>query len=241
METEFIYWRHDTSVGVRVEELSGCEDKSLKIWKIMALQVFGEQGGDRYRELGHYPSGAPYIEDVSQRISVSHTGRFMVVASLPRTPEAHLEEFSLRTAMGIDAERYDRAQALRVAGRVMTPEEISLMEEHAPELRNLNPEGRPLTDEECSTAAVVLAWTIKEALYKAAFHEGIDFRHNLVIRKFPKVCASPLDASPGCGMALIRREDGGDIEMKLFSYISEGHIVTIALSPKCATFRKNGF
>ena len=131
METEFVYWRHDTSIGVRVEELSGGEDKSPRLWKILALQVFGENGSDRYREVEHFPSGAPFIAESAQRISISHTPHFMVVASLPRTPEAHLDEFSLRTAMGVDAEKADREQALRVAERVMTDEEIALMEEYA--------------------------------------------------------------------------------------------------------------
>lgn len=237
METEFIYWRHDTSVGVRVEELSGGEDKAPKIWKEMALQVFGEQGGDRYRIIGHFKSGAPYLEDTEQRISVSHTPRFMVVASLPRTPESHLEEFNLRTAMGIDAERYDRAQALRVAERVMSAEEVEMMKEYAHTLYNIIPERPPLSEEECLTAAAVVAWTIKEALYKAALEEGIDFQHNLKIKKFPKVCSFPLEKT-SFGEAEICRKDGERIPMRLFSYISEQHIVTLALSSKCATFKK---
>lgn len=231
METEFIYWRHDTSVGVRVEELSGGEDKSPKIWKVMALQVFGEQGGDRYREIGHYTSGAPYLEDSQQRISVSHTPRFMVVASLPRTPEADLSQFSQRTAMGIDVEKPDREQALRVADRVMTPAELQLCEEYASAL--------PLDAEEARVRATVLAWTVKEALYKAALQEGLDFRECLVIRRLPEICDSPLAASPRYGEAEIRRDDMPPIPMRLFTYLSEDHLVTIALAAKCATFKKH--
>ncbi len=237
METEFIYWRHDTSAGVRVEELSGGEDKSPRLWKILALQVFGENGMDRYREIGHFPSGAPYLEDSDQRISVSHTPRFMVVASLPRTPESHLEDFNLRTAMGIDVEKADRDQARRVAGRVMSEEELSLMKDYASGLTT--PNGK-LTPEEAETRSAVLAWTIKEALYKAALEDEIDFRKNLTIKSFPEICRHPLVKNPHYGEAFILRSDSDKpIEMRLFSYMSEGHIVTIALSLKCATFKKS--
>lgn len=240
METEFVYWRHDTSIGVRVEELSGGEDKSPRLWKILALQVFGENGSDRYREVEHFPSGAPFIAESAQRISISHTPHFMVVASLPRTPEAHLDEFSLRTAMGVDAEKADREQALRVAERVMTDEEIALMEEYAFHLAEGDTLRSPIQPEKAKTMAAVLAWTIKEALYKAALEEGLDFQHDLRIRRFPEICKTPLSKSPLLGEADIIHEGYPDpIEMRLFSYFSEGHIVTIALSPKCATFKKN--
>lgn len=237
METEFIYWRHDTSVGVRVEELSGGEDKSPRLWKILALQVFGENGTDRYREIGHYPSGAPFLEDSDQRISVSHTPRFMVVASLPRTPESHLDEFNPRTCMGIDVEKADREQALRVAERVMSDEEMELMREYTAALAE--PSGK-LPKDEAEIRSAVLAWTIKEALYKAALEDGIDFRKNLTIKSFPEICRHPLVRNPRYGEALIMRSDSDKpMEMRLFSYVSEGHIVTIALSLKCATFKKS--
>ncbi|MDE6271500.1 MAG: 4'-phosphopantetheinyl transferase superfamily protein [Muribaculaceae bacterium] len=239
MTTEFIYWRHDTSVGVRVEELSGCEDKSPKLWKILALQVFGENGGERYREVGHYPSGAPYLEDSVQRISISHTPHFMVVASLPRTPEAHLDEFNTRTAMGIDTEKSDREQALNVAARVMNEAEIELMDSFAYDLSQGSSQRPAIPEKTAKIRSAVLAWTIKEALYKAALEEGIDFKNNLRILKFPEICSGPLVKSPILGHAEIDLEGiPGPIEMKLFSYLSEGHIVTIALSSKCATFKK---
>lgn len=240
METEFIYWRHDTSVGVRVEELSGGEDKSPRLWKILALQVFGENGGDRYREIGHFQSGAPYLEDSTQRISISHCPHFMVVASLPRTPEANPEEFNPRTAMGIDVEEARRSQALKVAPRVMTPEEIKLMDEFAHKLTLPDP-GRPaLPEEEAAIEAAVLCWTIKEALYKAALEEGLDFRENISILSLPEICEAPVVKNPMLGKASLRLKiQTHTIEMRLFSYRSEGHIVTIAFSPKCATFKKS--
>lgn len=240
METEFIYWKYDTSVGVRVEQLSGGEDKSARLWKILALQVFGENGTDRYREVGHFPSGAPFIEDSVQRISISHTPHFMVVASLPRTPEAHLDEFSLRTAMGIDAEKADREQAVRVVERILNEEEIHLMKEYAEQLKFGVKHHLPMESGKAEIETAVLTWTIKEALYKAAFEEGIDFSHSLVIKQYPEVCSAPTVKTPRLGEAEIHRKEGGaPIPMRLFSYRTEGHIVTIALSTKCATFKKS--
>lgn len=240
METEFIYWRYDTSAGVRVEQLSGCEDKSPRLWKLMALQVFGEHSSDRYRQVGHYSSGAPFIEDSNQRISISHTPHFMVIASLPRTPEAHLDEFQVRTAMGIDTEMANRQQARSVVGRVTNDEEKAMMEVFAHSLTYPGAHRRPVEPEQAATEAAVLTWTIKEALYKAAFEEGIDFAKCLVIRKYPEICSNPLVKSPIYGEAEIFRKDSvAPIPMRLFSYRTEGHIVTIAFSTKCATFKKS--
>ncbi|MBD5370933.1 MAG: 4-phosphopantetheinyl transferase family protein [Bacteroides sp.] len=238
METEFIFWRHDTPAGIRVEEICGGDDKSARLWKVMALQVFGENGGDRFREIGHCPSGAPLLEDAPQRISVSHTTHFMVIAMLPRTPECDLAEFSVRTAMGIDCELRDRAQALKVAGRVMTPAETALMQAYAATLREGDSHHAPMEEAEAELTAAVLCWTVKEALYKAALIEGADFRENLVILELPEICTNPMVRAPHYGAALVRRPDGEEVEMQLFSYLSEEHIVTLAYSPKCAKFKR---
>lgn len=239
METEFIFWRHETSPGIRVEEICGGEDKSAKLWKVMARQVFGENGGDRFREISHTAAGAPLLVDTGQRISVSHTQHFMVVAFLPRTPEADLEGFSLRTAMGIDCERRDRAQVLKIAGRVMTPEELSLVEEYATLLETGDSHHEPMMKEEATVTANLLAWTVKEALYKAALTPGLDFRTQLHIESLPEICGNPLVRNPRYGKAHIRLGgEAGDVEMDLFSYLSEEHIVTLAYSPKCAKFKR---
>lgn len=239
METEFIFWRHATSAGIQVEEICGGEDKSAALWKVMALQVFGENGGDRYREIEHAESGAPLLADVQQRISVSHTRHFMVIAMLPRTPEADLTAFALRTAMGIDCESTDRAQTLRVADRVMTPEELSLTAGYAASLCQGDAHHAPMPEEEARVMASVLAWTIKEALYKAALTPGLDFRTHLQICSMPEICGNPLVRNPRYGSARIHFPDGRpSADMELFSYLSEGHVVTLAYSPKCAKFSR---
>lgn len=223
METEFIYWRHATPAGVTVEEISGGAGRSPEVWKQMALQVFGENGRDRYRVIEHSESGAPYLADEQQRISVTHTPGLLCVALLPRTPEADLENFSPRTAMGIDCERADRGQAVRLRERFLSEEELALSDADDIE-RN------------------VQLWTIKEALYKAALTPGLDFRKNLRILRLPEIAAfpspKPAPAQSGIfGQAQIIFPDGSAADMQLYTYRSDDYIVTIAFSPKCAKLK----
>lgn len=214
METEFIYWRHRTPIGIKVEEVCGAENRSGKIWREMAMQVYQENGKDGYREVGHYSDGAPFLAGDESRISISHTDGLLVVATLPRTPEADLSVFSPRTAMGIDCEREDREQTLRVRDKFLSEREKELVAED-------------------DVKGNVLAWTCKEALYKSARIPGIDFKENIRILSLPVI--EPMST----GLAEIVGEDGKIIEMNLYSYLSEGCIVTIAYSPKCAKFMKN--
>lgn len=252
METEFIFWRHNTSPGIKIEEISGGEDKSGKIWKAMALQVFGENGGERYREIDHSSIGAPLLEGVQQRISISHTPHFWVIALLPRTPESDLQKFSVRTAMGIDAERADRTQVLKVAERVMSAEEIEIVKDYALKMTEV---GIEQNIDNANIKAFVLAWTIKEALYKAALQEGLDYKGDLKIISLPQICTFPTQKVSKYGKGIIRRKkdyigesannangqevkEFEEIEMELYCYESEGHIITLAYSPKCAKFHK---
>lgn len=152
METEFIYWRHPTPVGIKVEEISGMENKSGKLWRDMAMQIYCENGVDGFREIGHFANGAPFLFGLTSRISVTHTAHLLAVATLPKTPEANLSQFAPRTAMGIDAERLDREQVLRVRDKFLSDEEKAIVSED-------------------SLEANIIAWTSKEALYKAAMTE----------------------------------------------------------------------
>lgn len=213
METEFIYYRHNTPIGVRVEEITGHEQSSGAIWTALAKQVFCENGKDGYRVIDHYPSGAPFLDAEKSRISVSHTGHMLVVATLPRTPEADLSQFSPRTALGIDVEAIDRSQVLKVRDRYLNELELELIPAD-------------------NVAANVIAWTAKEALYKAALIEGIDFRSRIII------CSLPELGSEVTAEAYVVDNDGQKIPFRLYSYESEGYVITIAISPKSATFKK---
>lgn len=222
METEFIYWRHHTLPGIKVEEVCGGEDRSLKLWIEMAYQVYSENGKEGYREIGHFRNGAPFLVGETGRISITHTGRFMAVATLPDTPEVDLSVFSERAAMGIDAERADREQTLRVREKFLSDQELQMIDKDDVKMN-------------------VMAWTAKEALYKAAMQEGLDFKNDIRILSLPKIGpAVPVydknEFDPiRTGEAVVKIEDK-EYPFVLYTYESEGNIVTLAYSPRCAKF-----
>lgn len=222
METEFIYWRHHTLPGIKVEEVCGGEDRSLKLWIEMAYQVYSENGKEGYREIGHFRNGAPFLVGETGRISITHTGRFLAVATLPDTPEVDLSVFSERAAMGIDAERADREQTLRVREKFLSDDEQQMIDKD-------------------DVKKNVMAWTAKEALYKAAMQEGLDFKNDIRILSLPKIGpAVPVydknEFDPiRTGEAVVKIEDK-EYPFVLYTYESEGNIVTLAYSPRCAKF-----
>lgn len=222
METEFIYWRHHTLPGIKVEEVCGGEDRSLKLWIEMAYQVYSENGKEGYRELGHFRNGAPFLVGETGRISITHTGRFMAVATLPDTPEVDLSVFSERAALGIDAERADREQTLRVRNKFLSDDEQQMIDKD-------------------DVKKNVMAWTAKEALYKAAMQDGLDFKNDIRILSLPKIGpAVPVydknEFDPiRTGEAVVKIEDK-EYPFVLYTYESEGNIVTLAYSPRCAKF-----
>lgn len=245
MTDEFIYWPHPTPAGVRVEEVCGMESKSGRLWEEMAKQIYCENGREGYREIGHFTNGAPFLFGQTTRISITHTDHLLAVASLPKTPEADLAKFAQRTALGIDAERADRSQVLKVRDRFLSDSEKELIDSD-------------------SVVDNVIAWTAKEALYKAAMTEGLDLRDDIIIKEMPKIDKKmnlPGAPAPVIGKAIIRipepttdkQDDSNDNEsassprykdydMELYTYESEGetatYIVTIAYSPKCAKYSK---
>lgn len=224
METEFIYWRHPSIPGIKIEEVCGGEDKDGKLWKEMAYQLYCENGKGAYREIGHFHNGAPFLFGEEARISITHTGHFLAVATLPPTPEVELSEFSLRAAMGIDAEKADRSQVLKIRERFLSERELEMI---------------PADD----LVKNVIAWTAKEACYKALLMEGLDFRKEIEIERLPGISPAVPVYNPKefpeivYGKALCLRGEE-KVELTLFTYESEGNIVTLAYSPKCAKFSK---
>ena len=225
MNDEFIYWPHPTPVGIRVEEISGMESKCGAIWREMAMQIYCENGRDGFREVGHFPNGAPFLFGVPSRISVTHTGHLLAVATLPKTPEANLSWFTPRTALGIDAESFDRRQVLKIRERFLSADELARIDSD-----NLE--------------ANIIAWTAKEALYKAAMTPGLDFREAITLLSLPEIDRKmnlPGAPPPVVGKACVilpshDEATSGPVDMELYSYESEGCCVTIAYSPKCAKF-----
>lgn len=234
MDNDFLYWRHPTLPGIKVEEITGASSRSGRVWLEMAYQVYCENGKDSYRDIGHYRNGAPFLYGEATRISITHCPGFLAVATLPPTPDAELGVFSPETSMGIDAERANRAQVLKIRSRYLCPTELNLVE---------------ADDVERS----IQAWTMKEAAYKAALTEGISFRDNIIIEKMPPLGPptpvydrneyDPHGDGTGFhdddyGEVRVIFPDGSCQKLLTFSYASEGHIVTLAFSPQCVRFRK---
>ena len=75
METEFIYYRHNTPIGVQVEEITGYEQLSGPNWVAFAKQVFSENSKDAYRVIDHYESGAPFLDGRPIGLLSTHSSR----------------------------------------------------------------------------------------------------------------------------------------------------------------------
>lgn len=219
--TDFIYWPHPTPVGINIEEVSGYESKSGKAWRELARQIYCENGRNAYREIYYSEIGAPLLEGSDQRISISHAGNLFVVASLPATPECDLETFSLRSALGVDCERKDREQVVHLRPRFLSEEELELIPEK-------------------DVAQNIVAWTVKEAVYKAMLTPGLDFRKMIRIHSLPEVKDFDPFNIPKLGKATVSVEKDDTlqtVEFDLYSYLSDDYVVTLAFSPKCAKFQ----
>ena len=219
---EFVTWHHKTFIGVKVDEVFGMDTKSGKAWIELARQIFCEQS-ENYRVIDHFKNGAPFIEGYPGRISVTHTDHFLAVATLPKTPEVDLELFNPRSAMGIDAEPLNREQVVKVRSKFLSEREMEMVAE-----KNLKEN--------------IIAWTAKEALYKAALIPGLDFKNNIQIKSLPELQTDSLRGSEknlGEAVLVFPEETGIPMQdMRLFCYESYGCCVTIAFSPKCAKFGK---
>ncbi len=202
-----------TPIGVKVELVTGSEQREGRVWRLMAAQVYAENGREDYRVLGHLPCGAPILEGESTRISVTHTGHLLAVATLPPTPEVELDTFNMRTALGIDAEAANREQVLRVRERFLQDEEKASIPSD-------------------SVEANILAWTAKEAVWKAMLTPGLDLQKGITITRLPV---------PGgeLGEAEVKLEDGDAIRFQLCAFCHEEYILTLAITAKTATYRKS--
>lgn len=210
METSFTYERLRTPLGVKTEHICGGEQYGPRAWRLMAGQVYAENGRDSYRVIDHLPSGAPVLEEEPSRISVTHAGHLLVVATLPPTPDANLEEFNPLTALGVDAESLSRAQVLKVRERFLQPCETE----------SIAPDDLP---------AHILAWTSKEAIYKAMLTPGLDFQKAITIRRLPALGGD-------LGSAEVTLPFGEKVEFRLYSYEYAGYAVTLAVTPDTVTY-----
>lgn len=83
--------------------------------------------------------------------------------------------FSTRRTIGIDIEQW-REQLLRVAPRVLSESEMAVYG--------------------VSSDLLLRAWTMKEALYKAALTRGLDFRRDIMLPSHPASTAATVAGRP---------------------------------------------
>lgn len=224
--SDFMYEKEIAPCGVAIEEIYGAEEKSAKVWKLFAMQIFSEAEGD-YRSIEHFENGVPYIDGLQQRISVSHTSHCLVVASLPKTPDINLTEVNIRTAIGIDLEKADRAQVLKIRDKFLSSSEKALL----PEIADIE----KATEKDVENN--ILAWTCKEALFKADMGMAPDWKEDYRILALPRIASSISEATPDkYGKGVIKTADG-DMEMALSSWMFERHVVTLAFSGKIAKYQ----
>ncbi len=233
--SDFIYEKNISRSGIAVEEIYGADEKTPKVWKLFALQILSEVEGD-YRNIEHFDNGAPFFDGISQRISVSHTTHHLVVASIPKTPDINLEEVNIRTAIGVDIERADRQQVLKVLDKFLTAEEQMLL----PSCPEVVDASLSLSDDDASqpTTEYILAWTCKEALYKAVMGVAPDWKEDYRIIALPKLANDIKSATiDKYGKAVINIPGADPIDIHLSSWQSEGHIITLAFSKKIPMFK----
>ena len=104
--------------------------------------------------IAYYPSGRPYLRDDAHHISISHTRGYAAVAISESNP------------IGFDIEqRTDRV--CRVSEKFLSREEKSFL---------------PL--EKKNVEAMLVVWTVKEAMFKLMDKEGVNFAHHLHVPPF---------------------------------------------------------
>ncbi len=220
-----MYEREVAPSGIAIEEIYGADEKSAKVWKLFAMQIFSEAEGD-YRSIEHFENGAPYLDGLPQRISVSHTSHCLVVASLPKTPDIELSEVNVRTALGIDLEKSDRAQVLKVKEKFLCDDELALL----PAVEDLEKASAEVIER------YILAWTCKEALFKAAMGGASDWKVDYRIISLPQVASQLATAtSDKYGKGIVKTTQG-DMELMLSSWRFEGYVVSLAFSGKIAKY-----
>lgn len=198
MDTSFVYERKKLVPGLKIEEITGGFDRSGKVWRTLAMQIYCENGKDEYREVGHFASGAPFLYNSDERISISHTDGMLVVATIPVSADSDLSRFDPHAFIGVDTERIDREKVMGLRERFLSEDE-----------RNIVPD---------TLEANIVAWTCKEAMLKAVLTRGINWHHDLIIKRLPS------EGSPGEGLMKLY---SGTYRCQLLTYLSGDYVVTI--------------
>ncbi len=214
-----MYEREVAPCGIAVEKIYGADDKSAKVWKLFAMQILSE-AEENYRSIGHYECGAPYIDGKSQNISISHTSHFLVAASIPETPNIRIEDVHVCSAIGVDIEKADRAQVIKIKDKFLSPKELEML----PKIDN------PESVDSDTIKMYILAWTCKEALYKAVMGTAHDWRKHYQIHRLPLIAPSLAEATGDKYGSADIFWNGLHMHLLLSSWEEQGHIMTLAFS-----------
>ena len=150
--------------------------------RLLLCQAFGHPV-----TLSHDQQGAPFIEGEKVNISISHTMHLVAVA------------LNDNNVIGLDAERLDRQQVLRVRNKFL----------NASEQQFIKPD---------DLAAHVIAWTAKEAVIKAERNSAIDWTEGIRLEPFtPHVDETTFLAHCGSN------------RYHITTHPLEGHYITIAI------------
>ena len=102
----------------------------------------------------YYPSGRPYLEDDERFVSISHTRGYAAIAMHTKQP------------IGLDIEQRTE-RVCRVGEKFLSNEEKIFL-----------PQGKK------NVEAMLVIWTVKEAMFKLMDKEGVDFAHHLHVSPF---------------------------------------------------------
>lgn len=150
--------------------------------RLLLCQAFGHPVA-----LLHDAQGAPSVEGVDVNISISHTTVLVALA------------WNEQVVIGLDAERMDRQQVIRVRGKFL----------NAAEQQWINPDDQ---------VAHVMAWTAKEAIIKVERNSAIDWTEGICLDEF----------IPSDGETLFTARCG-DWRYHLVARVVEGHVLTLAM------------
>ena len=192
--TRVLVWRLDEEAPLL---LALCREAGIPVGDLLELPVKRqrEKAAELLllcRALGrpaamcHDGQGAPSVVDGTVNISITHTMGMVALA------------VNGRQTIGLDAERADRRQVLRVRDKFLNDSEQRFI---AP-------------DDLC---AHVMAWTAKEAIIKAERNSALDWTHGISL--------TPFDIHPG--MTTLQASCGGN-RYCLSSRLVEGHFITVA-------------
>lgn len=171
--------------GIHVDDLLDLPVKRQR--EVAAERLLLQQAFGKPVTLTHDGQGAPMVTGMDVSISITHTVGLVGLAW-----NAHL-------VVGLDAERIDRRQVIKVRDKFLNAAEQQFIAED-------------------DQAAHIIAWTAKEAIIKAERNSAIDWTED--------ICLEPPVAEGGETIFDARYAER---RYRLVSRLLQDHIITLAL------------